>query len=106
MIPEASGRPRAMWQDGRVIAASVYTADGMRDIPDPADVSEIVGSGRLVWMDLVDPTDADLAMVQEEFELHPLALEDARRHQQRPKIERYPTHAFVVAYSKELAEVD
>ena len=78
-----------------------------RTVDDPADISEMAGrDGCLLWVDLVDPTDADLARVQEEFELHPLAIEDARKHQQRPKLEKYPSHAFVVAYSCELAEVD
>jgi magnesium transporter len=89
-----------------VITARLYTPDGAQDIPDPAAVSDVLSSGRLVWMDLSDATDVDLETVAEEFSLHPLAIEDARHHQQRPKIERYPTHAFVVAYSKDLSEVD
>ncbi len=79
----------------------------VEEVDDPSRISDVVGrDGRLVWVDLVDPTDEDLACVQAEFELHPLAIEDARKHRQRPKLERYPTHAFVVAYSCELSEVD
>jgi magnesium transporter len=33
-------------------------------------------------------------------------MEDVRMHHQRPKLEHYPTHSFVVAYSSELQEVD
>ena len=62
--------------------------------------------GTVVWVDLDDPSDADFECVQQEFSLHPLAMEDARKHGQRPKLERYPTHAFVVAYSGHGAEVD
>jgi magnesium transporter len=77
------------------------------ELRDPEDISEVVGrDGRLVWVDLQDPDDDDFTMVQKEFELHPLAMEDARNHGQRPKLEQYPTHAFIVAYSSELAEVD
>lgn len=89
-----------------MITARLYTPEGVQDIADPAAVSDVVSAGRLVWMDLSDPADADLETVAEEFSLHQLAIEDARHHQQRPKIERYPTHAFVVAYSKDLSEVD
>ena len=60
----------------------------------------------LRWFDVVEPTDDEFARLQREFDLHPLALEDARTHGQRPKLEKYPTHAFVVAKSRELAEVD
>ncbi len=79
----------------------------VEEVPDPGDISELRGrDGRLVWVDMVDPTDADLECVASEFELHPLALEDAKKHGQRPKLEHYPTHAFVVAYSNAPAEVD
>jgi magnesium transporter len=60
----------------------------------------------LRWVDLVDPSDEELTRVESEFELHPLAIEDARQHGQRPKLEQYPKHAFIVAHSKQLAEVD
>ena len=90
-----------------MIAVSTYTEGGPRQGIDPKDISEIVGrEGTLVWVDLVDPTEDDMACVQEEFSLHPLAMEDATKHGQRPKLESYPTHAFVVAYSAGLVEVD
>jgi magnesium transporter len=39
---------------------------------------------------------AELAQMQEEFDLHPLAIEDAARGHQRPKIEEYGETVFVV----------
>jgi magnesium transporter len=90
-----------------VIHAAKYEGDTVELIDDPTEISELRGKdGRLLWIDMTDATDADFACVQEEFELHPLAMEDARKHGQRPKLEQYPTHAFVVAYSMALAEVD
>ena len=72
-----------------------------------ADISDLVRrDGRLIWVDLVDPDHDELAQLQEEFDLHPLATEDATKHGQRPKLEQYPTHGFVVAYSAAMAEVD
>src|SRR5581483_4467762 len=44
----------------------------------------------------VDPGPNDLALLQEEFHLHPLAIEDAVQAHQRPTIEAYPTYWFVV----------
>ena len=91
------------------MTTSVRTHDGARwhALDDPGDISEAVRQeGCVVWVDLVDPTDDDFACLQEEFNLHPLALEDARKHGQRPKLEHYPGHAFLVAYSTDLAEVD
>jgi magnesium transporter len=89
------------------ISAFAYTPAGVEPISDPKQISEVRGrEGRIIWVDVWDPDDSDLACVQEEFELHPLAMEDARKHGQRPKLEQYPTHAFIVAYSKTLSEVD
>jgi magnesium transporter len=45
---------------------------------------------------LRDATEEELAQMQEEFELHPLAVEDARHGHQRPKIEEYGNSLFVV----------
>ena len=40
-----------------------------------------------VWVALRDPPDEELAQMQQEFGLHELAVEDARKGHQRPKIE-------------------
>src|SRR5574339_611482 len=52
--------------------------------------------GAFVWVAVRDATDAGLAEMQEEFPLHPLAVEDARHGHQRPKIEEYGDSLFVV----------
>jgi magnesium transporter len=52
--------------------------------------------GCFVWVALRDATEEELAGMQEEFDLHPLAVEDARHGHQRPKIEEYGDLLFVV----------
>lgn len=90
-----------------MITVLSYGPDGREVIHDPEQISEIVGrEDRLLWVDLAEPTDDDFDCIAREFDLHHLAMEDARKHGQRPKLERYPTHAFVVAYSEALCEVD
>jgi magnesium transporter len=49
-----------------------------------------------VWVALLDATNAELAEMQEEFDLHPLAVEDARHGHQRPKVEEYGSSLFTV----------
>jgi len=52
--------------------------------------------GHIVWLDLLDPTPDDFAKLQTTFELHPLAIEDARTVHERPKIEQYPKYLFMI----------
>ena len=49
-----------------------------------------------VWVALKEASDTELAEMQEEFDLHPLAVEDARHGHQRPKVEEYGNSIFVV----------
>jgi magnesium transporter len=55
-----------------------------------------------VWLDLYDPEIEDLAVLTEEFGLHPLAVEDAVHEHERPKLDRYPDHLLLSAYAAEL----
>ena len=58
--------------------------------------------GATVWLDLRDPDHEDLAVLQEEFGLHPVAVEDALVDRERPKVDRYHTHLFLTVYSARL----
>jgi magnesium transporter len=51
-----------------------------------------------VWVALADPEPAELEVMQKEFGLHELAVEDARHGHQRPKIEEYGESLFVVLH--------
>ena len=61
------------------------------------DVSEVlkVPEG-FVWIGLHEPSEALLKKIQEEFQLHELAIEDAHRAHQRPKLESYGETLFIV----------
>ena len=61
------------------------------------DISEVLKEpGRFVWVGLYEPDDEMLREIQQEFSLHDLAIEDAARAHQRPKLERYGDSIFVV----------
>lgn len=51
---------------------------------------------QFVWIGLHEPSEEVLERVQQQFRLHDLAVEDARRAHQRPKIELYGDTVFVV----------
>ena len=59
----------------------------LRDHGDPGD---------FLWIGLKDPTQAEFDEVNDELQLHPLAVEDAIKGRQRAKVERYDTSVFVV----------
>ncbi len=52
-----------------------------------------------VWLGLVEPDNELMERVQEEFDLHELAVEDAQKAHQRPKIEEYGDTLFVVLHT-------
>ena len=63
------------------------------------DISEVLREpNAFVWLDVVDPNEHDFALIHEEFDLHPLAIEDAVKAHQRPKIEAYGTSWFIVVH--------
>jgi magnesium transporter len=68
-----------------------------------ADISEYVNRPDcFVWVALKDPVPSDLEEMREEFGLHELAVEDARKGHQRPKFEEYGNMLFVVMHLLEL----
>src|SRR5437879_8623413 len=72
----------------------------------PADqLSELRGE-HPCWLDISNPQSEEFALVAQELELHPLAVEDARHGHQRPKIDQYDTHYFIVFYALEAPSPD
>ncbi|MFD4989347.1 magnesium and cobalt transport protein CorA [Streptomyces sp. NPDC058374] len=52
--------------------------------------------GAFVWLGVLDPSEEEFGRVSEEFGLHPLAVEDALKAHQRPKLEVYEDSLFMV----------
>ncbi|MFL6718946.1 MAG: magnesium/cobalt transporter CorA [Burkholderiaceae bacterium] len=57
-----------------------------------------------VWVGMADATDEELECMRAEFNLHPLAVEDALVGHQRPKIEEYGESLFAVMRPVEIVE--
>ena len=74
----------------------------LSDITVEAISDYIAKPDTFVWVALREPEHAELRTMQEEFGLHELALEDAMRGNQRPKIEEYGESLFVVIQTVEL----
>jgi magnesium transporter len=58
--------------------------------------SRATQEGDFVWVGMHQPTHAEIEEVSEVFGLHPLAVEDAVKAHQRPKLERYDDSLFVI----------
>jgi magnesium transporter len=85
-----------------VVAAAIYD-DGVRTASF-AKLSDTFRAlrgrpGGMAWIGLERPDAVELNSLAEEFDLHPLAVEDAIQAHQRPKIERYDDTLFVVLHA-------
>jgi magnesium transporter len=57
--------------------------------------AEATEEGDFVWVGLYKPSEGELDDVAQSFGLHPLAVEDALKAHQRPKLERYGDSLFL-----------
>jgi magnesium transporter len=83
----------------RIVDSAVYV-DGER-VGSPESLTETFESLRdqpdgMAWIGLYRPDEHEVGSLASEFELHPLAVEDAIHAHQRPKIERYDDTLFIV----------
>jgi magnesium transporter len=90
----------------RALRCLVYahgTSDAPAELDDLEAISDILEtSDDFVWLDLAQPTTTDLALLQREFEIHPVAIEDATLWHERPKIEFFDRYVLVVTHAASL----
>lgn len=78
-----------------------YGRDGGRRDITLDEISDVlaVDDGSFVWVGLYEPGEELLDKLQEEFDLHDLAVEDAHHAHQRPKIEAYGNSLFIAVHT-------
>jgi magnesium Mg(2+) and cobalt Co(2+) transport protein (corA) len=88
-----------------VVASAAY-AEGRRvaDIPIEEAGSWSRKPGHVVWIGLHEPSLDLLRKVQAQFGLHELAIEDALKAHQRPKLEQYGEALFIVARTVQMLD--
>jgi len=87
-----------------LVNCAAYASDGrkLRDIT-LDEISEFLRDGNsFVWVGLHEPDEALLGKLQEEFDLHDLAIEDAHNAHQRPKIEQYDNSLFIALHTAQV----
>lgn len=83
-----------------IVDCAVYDGEGRRRhgalaLEDAFETARDLPDG-FVWIGVHEPSEEEFAAVTHEFHLHPLAVEDAIKAHQRPKLERYDETLFVV----------
>ena len=84
-----------------VISIKVHVHDNQlqNDLPVEAISDCLCRPGELLWVDAASPTPEDLRLLSEEFGFHHLAMEDAAKRHQRPKVDFYDDFLFIVFYA-------
>ena len=89
---------------GGVVACVAYAGGRRVGDVELEDISEVLKhDDRFVWIGLHEPDQELLRVVQREFGLHDLAIEDAHRAHQRPKLEVYDGALFIVFHTVQQA---
>ncbi len=70
--------------------------DGRVELSEGSGGVALPPPGGLRWIDLTSPTAPELELLRTRFDFHPLTIEDCGHLDQRPKLEEYRTHLFLV----------
>ena len=94
-----------------MIVDCAHYREGRRQHEGPMELVEAAricldGDGGFVWLGVVEPDPAELALVQKQFRLHDLAVEDAQSFHLRPKIEQYDDGGVYFAVLRTARYVD
>jgi Mg2+ and Co2+ transporter CorA len=87
-----------------VVAAQLYR-DGMQaravSLDEPIDCK---GKSEFVWIGLFEPSERELKQLEKNYGLHPLAIEDAFKANQLPKVDVYGDQLFVMTRTAHLEQ--
>lgn len=89
-----------------MLRTSVLHADGRVERDVPVTEAYRLPEGSTAWVDMEEPTAEELELLRKRWSFHPLAVEDCVHHQRLSKIERYPTHGFVVFHALDRSTPD
>jgi len=70
-----------------------------QDVPAEELPGRLADDAIVVWVDFCAPTKDELQHLAAELGLHELAVEDALSDHQRPKVDHYESHMFLVAHA-------
>lgn len=86
-----------------VVAAYLYrNGERVRAVAIDEKIDCAHDKSEFVWIGMVDPIESELRTLQAAYGLHPLAVEDALKADQLPKVDIYGDQLFIVARTARL----
>ncbi|EQB33384.1 magnesium and cobalt transport protein CorA [Sphingobium ummariense] len=85
-----------------VVAATLYRNGRPAGNVSLDEAPDLAGTEDFVWVGLVEPSEEELRLLQAHYGLHPLAVEDALKAHQLPKVDIYGDQLFVIARTAHL----
>ena len=67
-------------------------------MPNPVSDPEIIEEAGLRWIHIESPRSADRDWLEDNFDFHPLDMEDVYSRNQRPKLDQYDDYVFIVLH--------
>lgn len=88
-----------------VVAAYLYrNGKRVREVSIDEKIECVGKKSEFVWIGIANPTPEELRILQQQYDLHPLAIEDALKADQLPKVDVYDDQLFVVARTAHLED--
>jgi len=83
-----------------MMKSRIYRKGKVTEVDFPLEQLGKVAKDRnaVFWLDIIEPTPDELHHLSETLDLHELAVEDAFKGMQRPKIDHYDSHLFINLY--------
>ncbi len=73
-----------------------FGTEGIEQIESPDWSALLAQPDGVFWVDLAGPDEEAVRLMRDVFHFHPLAIEDTENERQRPKVEEYKDHLFVI----------
>jgi magnesium transporter len=80
--------------------------DGSAAPADKTGIEQALRDDKLLWLDVLAPSQEDVAVLTDVFKLHPLAAADLTEFGQRPKIEDFGNLVYMVSYGVKGSDSD
>jgi magnesium transporter len=88
-----------------VLSARVYRNGAFTYYDGNVPITDVMADA-FMWLDVIDPEEADLAQVRSICGISEMALHEADRRAARPTLQRYEGYVYMVAFSEKMAEID